>query len=509
MFWPRLRGCAGACVVVAVMVGQLWFVRAAVGANEKKEMLTPCLAVAADGSPVGAAVSFPSSKRLTVVFRIPENSKAKMLNSRWIAKGEGDKVIAENNLDLEGQKTGWLRLLLKQPAPAGKYRLETKLDEKAWKSVDLEITPAIEKTNAEKPTDLIPLTEGKSMTYQMVVQPAAGTTVEIPGVKPAADGSSRANLTMTVGKAEDAGTHYDLKINDQPTGDMWVKLDDKGMQAYRRKMGDQTKDLNPPEMIQPLPPSLEDGTEWKSKSQSGNEQELQLIGPMMLDGPNGSAAGYLVFSKEQVTAGAPGVEASRGSETIERYYIPKVGLVREVHVSTLNGKLTSRQEIALATGLPYKIVPNPEMKGRLGRVQFAYPPESKSSEARVAVFKAGAKADDKPVHSGYGDQKYDLMPGKYEVAINNKRVPVEVKSGHSTIPCVGTLRIHAGAETQFHVFDKPKEGEKPQEGDAEKQKELHSGYGDQDVQLPVGTYLLEVAGSSEPVKITEGQITEF
>jgi len=217
---------------------------------------------------------------------------------------------------------------------------------------------------------------------------------------------------------------------------------------------------------------------------------------MMLEGPDGPAAGYLMFSDGRPNFAAGGT-AMRGHETTQRYFIPKVGLVRELRHSTLNGKARSRHELSMILTKPYRIAANPELKGRLGRVAFEYPRETNYSGARTAIFKADAKPDTKPQASGYGDTGFDMMPGRYSVAINNKRVPVEVKSGHNTVPLCGVLRVHAGAQTRFRVLD------------SDKQTELCSGYGEADVPLPVGTYFLEITGVTEEIKITDGQITEF
>jgi hypothetical protein len=459
--------------------------------------LVPCLAMAADNTPVWPSNSLPSSKRVTVVFRIPKDRDAKVLGSRWFTTEGTEGLVAESTLDLKGMKTGWLRLELNQPAPSGKYRLDTTLDGKPWESVEFQVTPPPQQSQPATPADLIPLTEGTSMTYDMVIRSYGSTRIEVPGVQPDADGAYRAALVMSVGKVDENGAHYTGSINGNPSGEMWVKVDEKGLQAVKRKTGDEIKMLQPPQMIQPLPAVLDDGTRWTCTTKDKGKQELELIGPIPLEGPDGTAAGYLIFSREEFSTGKPGESASQGKETIERYYIPKVGLIREVHVNVLDGNLTSREEITLSMGKPFKLVANPKMKGRLGRIEFSYPSETKISEARVAVFKSGAKKGDKALSNGYGAAGFDIMPGKYEVAINNKRVPVEVKSGHNTIPLCGVLRVHAGSETRFRVLD------------SDKKTELHDAYGEQDVALPPGTYFLEIGGASEAVKILDGQVTEF
>jgi hypothetical protein len=55
-----------------------------------------------------------------------------------------------------------------------------------------------------------------------------------------------------------------------------------------------------------------------------------------------------MFSDEPISAGNSGSPVVRGRETVEQHFIPKIGMVKEVRVSTLGGKLSSRQEIALA-----------------------------------------------------------------------------------------------------------------------------------------------------------------
>jgi len=114
------------------------------------EGLTPCLAVLCDGSPVYPSDSFPPAKHITVAFRLQKDATAKALKSKWIALDGGEKILAENSLDLQGQKRGWLRLELKEQAAPGKYRIDTMLDDTPWKSVNVEIAPPITKTSIDK-----------------------------------------------------------------------------------------------------------------------------------------------------------------------------------------------------------------------------------------------------------------------------------------------------------------------------------------------------------------------
>jgi hypothetical protein len=76
-------------------------------------------------------------------------------------------------------------------------------------------------------------------------------------------------------------------------------------------------------------------------------------------------------------------------------------------------------------------------------------------------------------------------------------VPVEVKSAYNTIPIVGVLRLHAGKETLVKVLE------------TDKKTQLYSGYGDADVPLPIGDYVIQIAGAEEPIKIEDGKILEY
>jgi hypothetical protein len=166
-------------------------------------------------------------------------------------------------------------------------------------------------------------------------------------------------------------------------------------------------------------------------------------------------------------------------------------MVREEKVSMLGGQLSGRNTLTLSDAKPYKLVADPSMKGRLGRVRIVFPKDAKA-ESAVAVYKG-----DQKLSGGYGPNDYEIMPGRYEIEISQKRVPVEVKSAHNTIPACGVLRIHAGGNTAYSVLD------------ADQKTKLAGGYGQADIALPVGSYFVEISGAAEPVKIEDGRVTEF
>jgi hypothetical protein len=138
------------------------------------------------------------------------------------------------------------------------------------------------------------------------------------------------------------------------------------------------------------------------------------------------------------------------------------------------------------------VVPNPEMKGRLGRLVVTYP-QGTDAGARIGVSKG-----DKEATSGYGDKVFELLPGSYTVVISGKRVDnVTVQSGHDTKVKVGVLRVTAPGGTRIGVLDK------------DGKTELTSGYGNKQFGFPIGTVYVSVAGQSEAVTIKDGQITDF
>jgi hypothetical protein len=138
------------------------------------------------------------------------------------------------------------------------------------------------------------------------------------------------------------------------------------------------------------------------------------------------------------------------------------------------------------------IVPNPEMRGRLGRVVVAYPEEV---SARIEVYRPG---ETQSVAADYGDAAFDLFPGNYDVVISGKRVTgVTVRSGNDTKIRVGVLKVTASSGTRIEIVDRA-------EG-----KDLTSGYGSEAYGLPIGAVGVRIAGQTETVVIEAGKVAEF
>jgi hypothetical protein len=111
------------------------------------------------------------------------------------------------------------------------------------------------------------------------------------------------------------------------------------------------------------------------------------------------------------------------------------------------------------------------------------------------VFRSGETAS---IRGGYGNQTLDVLPGTYEVTISGKRLAgVTVRSAHETRIKVGVLHVYASDGTRVDLVD-------PASGEV-----LIGGYGEQIFGLPAGDVGVRIAGQTETVTITAGQVVEF
>jgi uncharacterized coiled-coil protein SlyX len=148
-----------------------------------------------------------------------------------------------------------------------------------------------------------------------------------------------------------------------------------------------------------------------------------------------------------------------------------------------------------ASGGAFHVVPNAELKGRLGRIVVTFPAGTKASGARADIFKSG---DAKAVRTEWGDFGIEMTPGTYDLNINGHLVPgVVVKTRSDTRVHVGVLRTNASAQTRFDLFEPGA------------QNAFGTYWGQNDIGLPPGRYDIEVSGQRETVTIASGGITEY
>ena len=151
---------------------------------------------------------------------------------------------------------------------------------------------------------------------------------------------------------------------------------------------------------------------------------------------------------------------------------------------------------ATSASAPWYLAPNPELKGRMGRVVVRFPDAKLGAGTFVELYRDG-----KEVTHGYGEAAWELLPGMYDVQVLGERVAgCEVRTGHDTLVRTGMLTIELGASTFFRLFRK---GGK---------QELTHGYGSLTTGLlchDSGEYEVEIQDQRGPVTVREGQIAKF
>ncbi len=235
------------------------------------------------------------------------------------------------------------------------------------------------------------------------------------------------------------------------------------------------------------------------KGEGGSQPEAYMNEPAPQNGFTQSNDTYVAAAEESTPAGnepVPSTETagSGGAEPDSTGGTESEMKAKSRDMPTLAAtKLPAEKMVAAASASACcTVVPNPEMKGRLGRLVVTYP-KGASADARIGVLKGTEE-----VASGYGNKAFDLFPGSYSVVISGKRVDnVTVQSGHDTNVKVGVLRVTASGNTRIGVLDK------------DGKTEIASGYGKKQFGLPIGTVHVMVSGHKEAVTIQDGKITDF
>ena len=185
--------------------------------------------------------------------------------------------------------------------------------------------------------ELLPLQSGKTWTYSFVQESGRGAKISFPDLKPGADGKYRATVTMKVAGSDASGAHIEMRRNDRLVFEEWWRIDKQGLVATQRRTESETVGLTPPQVVWKLP--LKAPAKWsyhpKDKSY---EQKYSMWGPLPVKAPGGEVPGYVVLVEQPSRA---------GSTTVERHFVPGVGMVREIIVVALGDELVSRQEMVL------------------------------------------------------------------------------------------------------------------------------------------------------------------
>jgi hypothetical protein len=317
----------------------------AIPARAAEAGLDVALAVAADFSPVYPSRSFPAPvHELSAPFRLADGESYDALTATWIAVDVGDAAppnleIISTRLELRGQTAGRFRYEQPNPMPPGIYRLDVTADGRPWQSAEFEIVPAAEGLEALAPDEVLPLPPGRIWTYAFAQKAGEGARISLPDIEPDPDGTYRATATLIVADVQDGLAHIETRREDLLVLEEWWRLDAAGLHAVKRRPPEGEIALDPPQMLVALPLGPRS---WDYAAADGSfNQTYRMWGPLPIEASTGSGSGYVVLTTQAM---------GPATITVERHFLPGVGMVREVIVQALQGNLLSRQELVL-TGL--------------------------------------------------------------------------------------------------------------------------------------------------------------
>ena len=485
-------------------------------AHASDSNLQICIAAAADYSAIYPTKNIPSSLReVSAVFSMPDG-QGHNVSGKWIAVDVGQAAPPNYAIGASSSSSvskGRLHFTLPRPLPVGKYRLDVAVDGKPWQSAEFNVVQDLPIPKATQPSALLPAEVGQTWTYDFVQQAGAGAKVDLPDIKPDAEGKYRATTTASVVGEDANGKHVELRRNGALVFEEWWRIDASGLAATKRKQGSEAAVLDPPQTMWRWP--LDSAISWTyTPSDHSYEEAFNMWGPLPVKTPSGEKSAFLVLA--DLRSGATNI-------TAEREYVPGVGLVHETDVTALNDDMLSRQELSLravsttaVTGRApaaeaieaandlagiekspkaFHSVANPSLKAGVGRLVVAFPPTSQRLDARVDVYDAGSTTSKQ---FSYGDMKLELAPARYDVSVNGIVVHnVPVQAGQDTLLHVGVLHTAVPSGTRVNFFAPG--GQSP----------LKFVFGESALGFPVGT--VDVASGSErkTVSIEDGKITDY
>lgn len=304
-------------------------------ASAQEPLLVPCLGIAADRSPIFPTEMFPDpTTEVSACFRVGAAETVERLTAVFIAEDVGDAAppnypIVEASLDLKGEKQGRFRFENPRPMPVGTYRVEVSADGRPWASARYAVVDA---DMSEGTGDLIPLEPGRRWSYRFEQRAGEGARIDLPDVEPDAEGVYRATATIEIVAEDDAGFHLVTTRNGKAVFEEWWLSDDDGVLATRRHDGAELIQLEPPQRLVGTPAGER---EWTYPPFG---QTFRMWGPFPMEGEWGEEPGYVVVASQP---------AGPFTITAERHFVPGLGMVREVIIQALAGRLLSRQALEL------------------------------------------------------------------------------------------------------------------------------------------------------------------
>jgi hypothetical protein len=320
---------------------------------EAQDALVLGLAPAADYSPVYPTRTFPSeATEIAAIFRLAPGETYNKLTASWIAVETGgaappNHVVMTREQRLAGERVGAF-LFRTNAAPPGKHRIEVQADGKPWKAADFEIVAMADTAGPMDAEDLFPLATGTTWTYNFTQEAGEGAKLNPPpGVELDAEGRFRATVFIVVSGVDSAGAHLEWRRGAELIEEEWLRMEAEGLVRTQRAQEGTPVVLDPPELLLPLLDRRPPGGEWDAPAYD-YELRYRMWGPLPIRGPDGVVPGYVTLA----------VYPPPFNVTVERHYLPGVGLVREVLIAARDGRRLERRELALL-GPPADLSPEP------------------------------------------------------------------------------------------------------------------------------------------------------
>lgn len=299
-----------------------------------------CIAPAADYSAIYPTQNIPASLRqVSAVFHFAKG-ESHDVTGVWYAVAVGKAAPPNYRLaatTMHNLSKGRFLLTLPRAFPLGRYRLDVAVDGKPWKSAAFNMVADLPVPQVAQPEDLIPAKPGRTWTYDFMQQAGNGAKIDLPDIKPDAEGRYRATVLMSVAGVDVLGKHVELRRNGKLVFEEWWRFNSNGLVATKRRSGDTELVLNPPQVMWPWP--LRTSSSWTyTPRDHAYEETFKMWGPLPVATPTGEKPGYLVLADQR---------SSPFHLTAEREFVPGLGLVREVDVTAVNDEMVSRQETVL------------------------------------------------------------------------------------------------------------------------------------------------------------------
>lgn len=301
------------------------------------------LAQAADLSPIYPTNVFRTNdKHIAVLFRLGDSDRYKKLTATFTAVDVGTALppgsqVARGSMSVKPGASGiFYASMMRSP---GKYKVDVFGDNQPWKSAEFSIVQAGDPIPLKNPGELVQLNKGRTLTYAFTQEIGnIGKVTDVPpGVTKGPDGKYHGEMKASVIDADSAGAHLQFHRGGELVLDEWWQVDNHGLAATKRIAEGNTVLLDPPQIIWKLPLKYTGDWTYTVKEQK-IRQKFQQWGPLPVKTPSGEEQGYIVLLEQSDGAVAM---------TVERHFVPGVGMVRQIYTTALRGKLVSREEMVL------------------------------------------------------------------------------------------------------------------------------------------------------------------